>query len=72
MSAYKLKTPKQAEAIIGAYHKIEDTVVGAYKKIEDGAVSAYKQVEQGFVDRFLEKEEEPEGQADQQPPRGEA
>ena len=72
MSEYKLKTPKQAEAVVGAYHKIEDAVVGTYKKIEEGAVSAYKQVEQGFVDRFLEKAEEPEGQEGQQPPREDA
>lgn len=68
MSEYKLKTPKQAEAVVGAYHKIEDTVVGAYKKIEEGAVSAYKQVERGFVDRFLEKvddfDEQNAGQTD--------
>lgn len=67
MSEYKLKTPKQAEAVVGAYHKIEDAVVGTYKKIEEGAVSAYKQVEQGFVNRFLEKAEEPEDREDQQP-----
>lgn len=72
MSEYKLKTPKQAEAVIGAYHKVEDAVVGAYKKIEAGTVNAYKQVEQGFVDRFLEKEGEPESQEDQQPPREDA
>lgn len=64
MSEYKLKTPRQAEAVVGAYHKIEDAVVGTYKKIEEGAVSAYKQVEQGFVDRFLEKEEEPDGETE--------
>ena len=72
MSEYKLKTPKQAEAVVGAYHKIEDAVVGTYKRIEEGAVSAYKQVEQGFVDRFLEREEEPEGQEDPLPPREDA
>lgn len=72
MSEYKLKTPKQAETVVGAYHKIEDAVVGTYKKIEEGAVNAYKQVEQGFVDRFLEKEEEPEGQENQQPSREDA
>lgn len=67
MSKYKLKTPRQAETVAGAYHKLEDAVVGAYKKIEEGAVNAYKQVERGFVDRFLE--EDPEGREDQQPPR---
>ena len=66
MSEYKLKTPKQAEAVVGAYKKIEETVVGAYKKvedtvvggykkIEDAAVSGYKQVEGKFVDTFLDK-----------------
>ena len=24
MSEYKLKTPRQAEAVVGAYHKVED------------------------------------------------
>lgn len=67
MSEFKLKIPKQAEAVVGVFHKIEDTVVGAYKKIEEGAVSAYRKVEQGFVERFLEKEGAPEGQEDQQP-----
>lgn len=69
MSEYKLKPPKQAEAVAGAYKKIEDTVVGTYKKIEDtvvgtykkvetGAVDAYKQVEAKFTDTFLEKAED--------------
>lgn len=58
MSRYKLKSPKQAEAAAGAYHKIEDTVVGAYKKIEEDAVNAYRRMEQGFVDRFLERAED--------------
>lgn len=44
MSEYKLKTPKQAEAVVGACHKVEDTVVGGYKAIE-----------KKFVDAFLEK-----------------
>lgn len=68
MSRYKLKTPKQAEAAAGAYHKIEDTVVGAYKKIEEGAVNAYRRVEQGFVDRFLERAEDSVGQEAGQTP----
>lgn len=55
MSEYKLKTPKQAEAAVGAYKKIEDTVVGAYKKVEDTVVGGYKQIEGKFVDAFLEK-----------------
>lgn len=55
MSAYKLKTPKQAEAVIGAYKKIEKTVVKAYQKIEDTAVDGYKTIEKKFVDAFLEK-----------------
>lgn len=55
MSEYKLKTPKQAEAVVGAYKKIEDTVVGAYKKVEDTVVGGYKQIEGKFVDAFLEK-----------------
>lgn len=55
MSEYKLKTPKQAQAVTSAYKKIEDTVVGAYKKVETGAVDAYKQVETKFVDAFLDQ-----------------
>lgn len=43
MSGYKLKAPKQAEAVADAYHKVEDTVVGGYKAIE-----------KKFVDAFLE------------------
>lgn len=58
MSEYKMKPPKQAEAVVGAYRKIEDTVVGAYKKVETGAVDAYQQVETKFVDAFLEKAED--------------
>ena len=80
MSNYKLNPPKQAEAVVRAYHKLEDTVVGAYKKMEDtvvsvykkteeGAVNAYKRVEQGFVNRFLESVENPEEQEAEQPPR---
>lgn len=57
MSEYKLKTPKQAEAVVGAYKKIEDTVVGAYKKVEDTVVGGYKQIERKFTDAFLEKTE---------------
>ena len=41
MSKYKLKTPKQAEAVVGAYKKIEETVVGAYKTIEGKFVDAF-------------------------------
>lgn len=55
MSEYKLKTPKQAEAVVGAYHKVEDAVVGAYKKVEDTVVGGYKAIEKKFVDAFLEK-----------------
>ena len=58
MSEYKLKTPKQAEAVIGAYKKIEETVVGAYKKVEDSVVGGYKAIEGKFVDAFLEKVED--------------
>ena len=72
MSEYKLKTPEGAEkAVLGAYHKIEDTVVGAYHKVEDavvgtykkvesGAVGGYKKVERAFVDTFLERTVDPE------------
>ena len=60
MSRYKLKAPKQAEAVTGAYRKIEETVVGAYQKIEDTVVSGYKAVEGRFIDAFLEEAEEPE------------
>ena len=55
MSEYKLKTPRQTEAVTGAYKKIENTVVGAYKKIEDTVVGGYKNIEEKFVDAFLEK-----------------
>lgn len=68
MSEYKLKTPKQAEAVtdayhkvedavVSGYHKVEDTVVGAYKKVEDTVVGGYKAIEKKFVDAFLEKTE---------------
>lgn len=66
MSEYKLKTPRQAEAVVGAYHKVEDTVVGAYKKVEDTVVGGYKTIEKKFVDTFLEKVEDGEA-----PPSGE-
>ena len=59
MSKYKLNPPKQAEAVVGAYKKIEETVVGAYKKVEDTVVGGYKQIEGKFVDAFLGK---PEGE----------
>lgn len=55
MSEYHLKTPKQAEAVARAYHKVEDTVVGAYKKVEDTVVGGYKAIEKRFVDTFLER-----------------
>lgn len=69
MSEYKLKTPKQAEAVTDAYHKVEDTVVsgyhkvedtvtGAYKKVEDTVVGGYKAIEKKFVDAFLERAED--------------
>ena len=69
MSEYKLKTPKQAGIVAGAYHKaedtvvsgyhkVEDTVVGAYKKVEDTVVGGYKAIEKKFVDTFLEKAED--------------
>lgn len=54
-SEYKLKTPKQVEAVVGAYHKVEDAVVGAYKKVEDTVVGGYKAIGQKFVNAFLEK-----------------
>lgn len=57
MSEYKLKAPKQAEAVAGAYHKVESAVVGAYKKVEDTVVGGYKAIEQKFVDAFLETAE---------------
>lgn len=71
MSQYKLKTPKQGEAVVGAYKKIEETVVGAYKKVEDAvvggykkvedtAVEGYKTVEKKFMDVFLETSEDDE------------
>ena len=67
MSEYRLKTPKQAEAVtkgykkiedtvVGAYKKIEGTVVGGYKKIEDAVVGSYKGIEEKFVDAFLVKD----------------
>lgn len=43
-SGYSLKTGRTAEAVTGAYHRIENGVVGTYKKIENA-----------FVDAFLEK-----------------
>ena len=55
MSEYHLKSPKQAEAVVKAYHKVEDTVVGAYHKVEDSVVGGYKAIEKKFVDTFLEK-----------------
>lgn len=64
MSKYKLKTPRQAEAVAGAYHKVEDTVVGAYKKVEDTVVGGYKAIEKKFVDAFLEKAEDEKGGGD--------
>lgn len=57
MSEYRLKTPRQAESVVGAYKKIEETVVGAYQKIEDTVVGGYKKIEDRFVDAFLEKVE---------------
>lgn len=71
MSDYKLKTPKQAEAVVRAYHKVENTVVGAYKKVEDTVVGSYKAIEKKFVDTFLEKEAS-DGQDGETPPSGEA
>ncbi len=58
MSEYNLTPPKQAEAVVGAYKKIEETVVGAYKKVEDTVVGGYKQIEDGFVEKFLTHEGE--------------
>ena len=58
MSEFKLKTPKQAQAVADVYHKVEDTVVGAYRKVEDTVVGGYKAVERKFVDTFLEKAED--------------
>ena len=58
MSKYRLKTPKEAEAVVGAFRKIEDTVTGTYRKIEDTVVGGYKKIEERFVDAFLEKVEE--------------
>lgn len=55
MSEYKLKTPKQAEAVVGAYHKVEGAVAGVYKKVEDTVVGGYKAIEKKFVDTFLER-----------------
>lgn len=55
MSEYKFKVPKQAGAVVGAYHKVEDTVVGAYKKVEDTVVGGYKAIEKKFVETFLEQ-----------------
>lgn len=49
MSRYRLKAPKQAEAVTGAYKKIGDRVVGGYKAVEGR-----------FTDAFPEKAEEPE------------
>lgn len=58
MSEYKLKTPRQAQAVAGAYKKIEETVVGTYQKIEDTVVGGYKKIEDRFVETFLEKTDE--------------
>lgn len=69
MSEYKLKTPKQAEAVAGVYHKVEDTVVGAYHKVEDTVVGGYKAIEKKFVDTFLEKAED-EGRGGDTPSEG--
>lgn len=69
MGGYKLKTPRQAEAVVNAYHKVEDTVVGAYKKVEDTVVGGYKAIEKKFVDAFLE-ETEGEGQDGDTPSEG--
>ena len=55
MSGYKLKTPKQAEAVVGAYHKVEDTVVGTYKKVEGAVMGGYKAIEKKFVDAFIKE-----------------
>lgn len=62
MSEYRWKTPKQAEAVVGAYRKVERAVVGTYKKVEDTVVDGYRAVEKKFVDAFLEKAED-DGQA---------
>lgn len=75
MSEYKLKTPKQAETVTGACHKVEGTVVsgyhrvesavtGAYKKVEDTVVGGYKAIEKKFVDAFLERVEDETGGGD--------
>ena len=60
MSKYKLKTPRQAEAVAGAYHKVEDTVVAAYRK----GVGGHKAIEKKFTDAFLEKAEDEKGGGD--------
>ncbi len=70
MNEYKLKTPKQAEAVVGTYKKIEETVVNAYKKVEDTVVGGYKQIEGKFVDAFLEKVED-DSQGSETPPAAE-
>ena len=44
MSEYKLNSPKQAEAMVDVYHKVDGTVVDGYKAIE-----------RKFVGAFLEK-----------------
>ncbi|EOS65006.1 hypothetical protein C816_02734 [Oscillibacter sp. 1-3] len=59
VSEYRLKPLKQAEAVIGAYQKIEETAVGGYKKIE-----------RKFVDTFLEKAED-SGRNGEVPPNSE-
>lgn len=64
MSKYKLKTPRQAETVAGAYHKVEDTVAGVYKKVEDTVVGGYKAIEKKFTDAFLEKAEDEKGGGD--------
>lgn len=69
MSKYQLKTPKQAQAVAGAYQKVEDAVVGAYKKVEDTVVGGYKAIERKFVDAFLEPVED-EGQNGDAPSEG--
>lgn len=55
---HRLNAAKQAEAVVGAYKKVEEAVTGGYKAIEDTVVNGYKAIEKKFVDTFLEQDEE--------------
>ncbi len=68
MIKYKLKIPKHAQAVVGAYHKVEGTVIGAYKKVENVVVGGYKAIETAFVDAFLKNVDDDGRAGDIMPP----